>query len=67
MVARQRIHIGIGHAGETVTVTCDGEHLQIHNDERLLAEVARTPVKPIARFKARKPEPRRSSDSNRVV
>ena len=56
MVAGQRINVGIGHAGETVTVTADGDRFHVHNDERLLVEVARTTAKPVARFKARKPE-----------
>jgi hypothetical protein len=63
MVAGQRIQVGIGHAGETVTVTANGDRFQVQNDERLLTDVARTTVKPIARFKARKPEPPRASQN----
>ena len=68
MVAGQRITVGIGRAGETVTVVADGDRLRVHNGEQLLVDVARTTVKPIARFKARKPEPvRRSAGSSRNV
>jgi len=60
MVAGQRIGVGIGHAGETVTVIAEANHFHVHDDERLLVKVARTGAKPIARFKARKPEPTRT-------
>jgi hypothetical protein len=63
MVAGQRIGVGIGHAGETVTITNEGDRFHVHNDERLLVEVARTTAKPIARFKARKPEPARTKSA----
>jgi hypothetical protein len=56
MVAGQRIQVGFGHAGPTVTVTTAGDSFQVSDDDRLLTEVPRTTVKPIARFKARKPE-----------
>jgi hypothetical protein len=56
MVAGQRIKVSIGHAGETVAVAAEADPFQVHNDERLLVEVARTIAKPVARFKARKPE-----------
>ena len=63
MVAGQRIGVGIGHAGETVSITAEGDRFQVHNDKRMLVEVARTTAKPVARFKARKPEPSRSTTS----
>jgi hypothetical protein len=47
-VIRQRVHVGMGHAGRTVTVEVDEHHLRVldHNDE-LLTVVARTnPVEP---------------------
>jgi transposase InsO family protein len=47
-VIRQRIHVGMGHAGRTVTVEVDEHHLRVHdhNDE-LLTVVARTnPAEP---------------------
>jgi hypothetical protein len=61
MVAGQRIQVGFGHAGLTVTVTADDDRFQVYDDDRLLVEVVRTTTKPIARFKARKPEPPRST------
>jgi hypothetical protein len=56
MVAGQRITVGIGHAGLTVTVTSVGDSFQIYDEDKLLTEVPRRTTKPIARFKARKPE-----------
>jgi hypothetical protein len=61
MVAGQRIHVGFGHAGVTLTVTAEGGSFQIYDEDRLLAAVPRRTTKPIARFKARKPEPRRNT------
>ncbi|GAA3128026.1 Mu transposase domain-containing protein [Streptosporangium carneum] len=55
-VAGQRIGVGIGHAGATVTVEeADGTFL-ITCTGQVVAEVARTTGKPIARFKVRKPQ-----------
>lgn len=34
---------------------------RVHNGDQLVTEVARTTVKPIARFKVRKPEPSRAA------
>jgi hypothetical protein len=59
MVAGQRIHVGFGHAGLTVTVTAVGEYFDVHDGEVLLARVVNKTSKPIARFKVRKPEPTR--------
>lgn len=56
VIAGQRIHVGISHAGRTVTVEEGGATFRIHDRDQLL-EVARTTTKNIARFKARKPEP----------
>jgi hypothetical protein len=52
----------------TVTVAAVGDRFEVSDDDRLLAEVGRTTTKPIARFKARKPElPRpRHPDSDRA-
>ncbi|MFB9691503.1 IS481 family transposase [Amorphoplanes digitatis] len=58
-IARQKIQVGIGHAGRTVTVEEADTTFRIHHGDELLAEVARTTTRPIARFKARKPEPPR--------
>ena len=55
-VAGQRIHIGMVHAGRTVTVASADHTFRVHHGDELLAEVARTTAKPIARFKVRKPE-----------
>jgi hypothetical protein len=55
-VAGQRIHVGMVHAGRTVTVTSADHTFRVHRGDELLAEVARTTTKPIARFKVRKPE-----------
>jgi hypothetical protein len=60
-VAGQRIHVGMVHAGRTVTVEEADTTFRIHDGGQLLAEVPRTTSKPIARFKARKPEPPRDT------
>ncbi len=59
MVAGQKIGVGITHAGLTVTVHANDTTFRIYDGDQLLAEVPRTAAKPIARFKARKPEPPR--------
>lgn len=59
VIAGQRIHVGIGHAGRTVTVEDAGDTFRIHDRDQVLTEVPRTSTKNIARFKARKPEPPR--------
>jgi hypothetical protein len=45
----------------TVTVETAEHTFRIHDGDQLLTEVTRTATKPIARFKVRKPEPRRST------
>jgi hypothetical protein len=56
---RQRIHVGIVHAGRTLTVEAADSTWRIYADEGgLRAEVARTGT-PVARFKVHKPEPPR--------
>jgi hypothetical protein len=60
VVAGQRIQVGAGHAGLTVTVTAVGDRFQIYDQDHLLTEVPRRTTMPIARFKARKPEPPRA-------
>jgi hypothetical protein len=64
-VAGQRIQIGMIHAGRTVTVETGDTTWRVYHRDELLAEVARTNTKPVARFKVRKPEPRprRSKES----
>jgi len=61
VVAGQRIQVGMVHAGRTVTVESADRTLCVYHGGELLAEVARTTTKNIARFKVRKPErPRRA-------
>jgi len=50
-IARQRIHIGIVHAGRTLTVESADHTFRIYDGDQLLAETGRTTTKPIARFK----------------
>ena len=50
-VARQKIHVGIGHAGATVTVEDADTTLRVYDGDRLLTEA----TKPIARFKPQTP------------
>jgi transposase-like protein len=59
VIAGQRIHIGIGHAGRTMTIESADNTFRIYHDTELVTEVARTTSKNIARFKVRKPEPPR--------
>jgi transposase InsO family protein len=58
-VAGQRIHVGIVHAGQTLTVETADSTWRIYDEDGLIAEVARTTTKPLARFKVHKPEPPR--------
>ncbi|WP_373688230.1 IS481 family transposase [Actinoplanes aureus] len=62
-IARQKIQVGIGHAGRTVTVEEADTTFRIYDGDQLLAEVIRTTSKRVARFKARKPEPPRRRSS----
>jgi hypothetical protein len=59
MIAGQRIHVGIRFAGRTVVVEATDATFRVHDGDQLIAEVARTTTKPVARFKVRKPEPPR--------
>ncbi|GAB1693440.1 hypothetical protein [Krasilnikovia sp. M28-CT-15] len=58
-IARQKIQVGIGHAGQTVTIEEADTTFRVYLGEQLLTEVVRTTTHTIARFKARKPEPPR--------
>jgi hypothetical protein len=58
VVAGQRIHVGIAHAGRTLAVEAADTTWRVY-DDGLVAEVARTTTKPVARFKVHKPEPPR--------
>ncbi|MEV4459159.1 hypothetical protein [Microbispora sp. NPDC049633] len=55
-VAVQRVGVGIGHARATVTVEEADGTFRIPRAGQVVAEVARTTTKPIARFKVRKPQ-----------
>lgn len=66
-VARQRIQVGITHAGLTVVVTATDTTFQASHGDQLLAEVPRATTRPIARFKVRKPEPPRSRHPRNLV
>jgi hypothetical protein len=59
VVAKQRIHVGIVHAGQTLTVEAADTTWRIYDDNGLVTEVARTTTKTVARFKVHKPEPPR--------
>jgi hypothetical protein len=56
MVARQRIHIGARHAGQTLDVEEADTTWRVYDGNLLLAEVPRATTSTIARFKVRKPE-----------
>ncbi len=64
-IARQKIQVGIGHAGQTVTIEEADTTFRVYHDQQLLTEVIRTTTRPIARFKARKPEPPRKQKRRR--
>ncbi|MGW5667984.1 hypothetical protein [Micromonospora sp. NPDC003776] len=61
VIAGQRIHVGAGHAGRTVTVTVEQAEttFRVYDGDLLLTETTRTTTKQVTRFKARKPEPPR--------
>ena len=59
VVAQQRIHVGIVHAGRTLTVEAADATWRIYDQDGLVAEVARTTTRPLTRFKGHKPEPPR--------
>jgi hypothetical protein len=62
-IARQKIHVGINHAGTTVTIKEADTTFRVYHGDQLLTETVRTTTNPVARFKARKPEPPRRSDN----
>ena len=66
VVAGQRIHVGIAHAGRTLTVEAADNTWRVHDGDGLVAEVGRTTTKPIARYKVRKPEPSGRASTNRA-
>jgi hypothetical protein len=52
MVARQKIHAGMIHAGKTATVICESNHFQVVIDGETVAVVPRTTTSEIHRYKA---------------
>jgi hypothetical protein len=62
-IARQKIQVGIGHAGQTVTVEEADTTFRVYLGDQLLTEVVRTTTRSIARFKVRQPEPPRRSST----
>jgi hypothetical protein len=64
VVAKQRIHVGIVHAGRTLSVEAADATWRIYDDRGgLVAEVARTTTRPVARFKVHKPRTATPPDS----
>jgi transposase InsO family protein len=62
VVAGQRIHVGIAHAGRTLNVEPADRTIRLYDEGgALLAEVPCAMTKSIARFKVRRPEPQRSA------
>jgi hypothetical protein len=54
VIAGQKIHVGIRHAGATLAVEEADATFRVYDGDELAAEVPRTTTKTIARFKARK-------------
>ena len=52
MVARQKIHAGMIHAGKTATVICENNYLRVVIDGETAAVVPRTTSREIDRYKA---------------
>jgi len=52
MVARQRIHAGMIHAGKTATVICENNHFRVVIDGETAAVVPRTTTSEVHRYKA---------------
>jgi transposase InsO family protein len=52
MVARQRIHAGMIHAGKTATVICENNHFRVVIDGETAAVVPRTTTSDVHRYKA---------------
>lgn len=61
VIAGQRIHVGIGYAGATLTFEDTDSTFRITHVDQVVAEVARTTTKSIARFKARRPTRKRDA------
>ena len=56
MVAKQRIHVGIQHAGKTVAVEVDDGTFTVQHGPDILPVVGRTSRKEVARFKPASPK-----------
>ncbi|MBV9095644.1 MAG: IS481 family transposase [Streptosporangiaceae bacterium] len=52
MVARQKIHAGMIHAGKTATVICENNHFRVVIDGETAAAVPRTTTSEVHRYKA---------------
>ena len=52
MVARQKIHAGMIHAGKTATVICEDTIFQVIIDGETAAVVPRTTTSEVHRYKA---------------
>jgi hypothetical protein len=52
MVARQKIHAGMIHAGKTATVICENNHFRVVIDDETAAVVPRTTTSEVHRHKA---------------
>jgi len=52
MVARQKIHAGMIHAGKTATVICENTHFRVVTDGETAAVVPRTTTSEVHRYKA---------------
>ncbi len=52
MIARQKIHAGMIHAGKTATVICENNHFRVVIDGETAAVVPRTTTSEIHRYKA---------------
>jgi transposase InsO family protein len=61
MLAGQKIKVGSTHAGTVVTIHTHDNLLRVHLGDQVLTETARTATRPVARFKAHKPEPPRQT------
>jgi hypothetical protein len=52
MVARQKIHVGMIHARQIVTVTASDHSFEVSIDGEIVAVVPRTTTREIHRYKA---------------
>ena len=71
MVARQKIHAGMIHAGKTATVICENNHFRVVIDGETAAVVPRTTTSEVHRYKANATDkrtqpglPRKDGDSH---